>query len=56
MGLGTKIKSLLGTVKQHVEYECKDCDYETARKNFEDEHGNLQCPNCGSTRIKADLD
>ena len=54
MGVKDTIKKIFGTIKDNVEYECSDCDYETARKHFETEGGDLVCPRCGSNRVHID--
>ena len=54
MGIGNKIKRLFGKVKQHVEYECRGCGYETARKHFDTKGDDLVCPRCESTRVYVD--
>jgi len=54
MGIGDTIKGLFKKLKQNVVYECDACDYETQRKHFETDGGSLECPNCGSDRVRVD--
>jgi hypothetical protein len=54
MGLADRVKGVFRTLKQNVRYECEACDFETERKQFETDGGNLTRPECGSTRVHMD--
>jgi len=54
MGIGSTIKGLFEKLKQNVQYECSDCDYEAAKKRFDKRGDSLVCPHCGGQRVRVD--